>query len=80
MTTRAGREPVERRLQLKRRESSCSFGATAAREPPAKPWSRGDYVSLSFPAGLSEAHLRSFLPVDIATRYLEGLRKAGWEG
>ncbi|MDH3768483.1 MAG: adenylate/guanylate cyclase domain-containing protein [Gammaproteobacteria bacterium] len=30
--------------------------------------------------GMSEAHLKSFLPAAVAERYVEGLRKAGWDG
>jgi len=30
--------------------------------------------------GMSEAHLKSFLPADVAERYAAGLHKAGWDG
>ena len=29
---------------------------------------------------MSEQHLRSFLPPEVARRYVEGLRLAGWQG
>jgi hypothetical protein len=29
---------------------------------------------------MSQAHLETFLPADVAQRYVTGLRKAGWDG